>query len=110
MLGEVGEVVYSVRGNAGKLLAGRSHQSEGESLTSYCIGYSLEGHMGLEQLKMFHVIGDSIIRRHSWNFKLGWQRITLYPLRKRQIRALKRTLYHRGLSFHLLGHGPAFVF
>jgi hypothetical protein len=59
---------------------------------------------------MLHIIGSSIVRGHGWDFEFGWHRVAQHPLRKRQVHALKHTLYHRGLSLHLVGHGPTFVF
>jgi hypothetical protein len=110
MLIEVCEVVYCVRRNAGEPFTSQAYQSEGECSTRDLVRYSSKSHMSSEQLKMLHIIGSSIVRGHGWDFEFGWHRVAQHPLRKRQVHALKHTLYHRGLFLHLVGHGPTFVF
>jgi hypothetical protein len=93
MFGEVSKVVYGVRRNASKSFMGYAYQGEGKCPTSDFIWYSVEGHMGPKFLKVGHVVGGPIMKRHGRNSELRGQRKIQHPRCKRQIHTLKRIFY-----------------
>jgi hypothetical protein len=93
MFGQISEVVYGVRWNAGKPFAGCACECERKRPASDFIWYSAKSHMGPKLLEVGHVVDGPIIERYGLNFELGGRRKIQHPRCERQIRILKRIFY-----------------